>query len=97
MYPAATQIYTYCHPLSLHVALPIFGDLVSIATGVEEWEAAIARLLQPGADAAERRVARQAEARRHGWNVIVERIARELVRRLDLPEDRKSTRLNSSH
>ena len=69
-------------------ALAGFGDLVSIATGVEEWEATIALLLQPGADSAERRAARQAEARRHDWNAIVDRIARELVQRLDLPEPR---------
>ena len=67
-------------------ALAGLGDLVPVATGVEEWEAAIERLLEPGADAAEQRAARQAEARRHDWNVIVDELARTLARRLDLPE-----------
>ena len=69
-------------------ALAGFGDLVPVARGVEEWEATIERALEPGADSAERRAARQAEARRHDWNVIVDRIARELARRLRLPEPR---------
>lgn len=67
-------------------ALAGFGQLVPVATGVEEWESAIARLLEPGADTAERRAERQAEAHRHDWNVIVDEIARALGRRLDLSE-----------
>lgn len=67
-------------------ALAGLGDLVPVATGVAEWEAAIARLLEPGADSAERRAARQAEARRHDWDEIVHELASVLARRLGLPE-----------
>jgi glycosyltransferase involved in cell wall biosynthesis len=69
-------------------ALAGFGDLIPVATGVDGWEKTIARLLEPGADSAERRGARQAEARRHDWNVIVDEIARSLVQRLGLAEAR---------
>jgi glycosyltransferase involved in cell wall biosynthesis len=76
---------------ALSIPLPSLaglGQLVPVATGVEEWESAIARLLEPGADTAERREERQAEARRHDWNVIVDEIAHALLRRLDLPAPR---------
>lgn len=58
------------------------SPLVATAAGVEEWEAAIVRDLGPDADLPERRAARQAEALRHDWNVIVDELARVLVRRL---------------
>ncbi len=69
-------------------ALASLDNLVSVATGVEEWERTIEHLLQPGSDSPARRALRQAEARRHDWDVIVDEIARSLARRLELPERR---------
>jgi hypothetical protein len=69
-------------------ALAGFGDLVPVASGVDEWERTIERLLAPGGDSTEQRGRRKAVARRHDWNVIVEDIARSLAQRLDLPEPR---------
>jgi glycosyltransferase involved in cell wall biosynthesis len=69
-------------------ALAGFGDLIPVATDVDGWERAIERLLEPGNDTAARSELRQAEARRHDWNVIVDEIARSLARRLDLAERR---------
>jgi glycosyltransferase involved in cell wall biosynthesis len=69
-------------------ALSGFGDLIPVATGVDEWERTIGRLLQPESDTPERSGLRRAEARRHDWNVIVDEIARSLAQRLALPERR---------
>jgi hypothetical protein len=69
-------------------ALSGFGDLIPVATGVDEWELTIERLLQPESDTPERSGLRRAEARRHDWNVIVDEIARSLAQRLALPERR---------
>lgn len=69
-------------------ALAGLGDLVSVATSVEEWERTIERLLEPGNDTPARSGLRQAEAKRHDWDVIVDEIARSLAQRLELPERR---------
>ena len=69
-------------------ALAGFGDLVPVATSVDEWERTIERLLEPGNDTPTRSELRQAEARRHDWDVIVDEIARSLAERLELPERR---------
>lgn len=69
-------------------ALAGFGDLVHVATDVEEWERAVNQLLATDDESAAQSELRQAEARRHDWNVIVDEIARTLARRLDLPERR---------
>jgi len=92
----------YIFPLKLYeylaggrptVSMPIpalagLGDLVSVATEVEEWEQTIERLLLPEADTPARRELRQEEARRHDWNVIVDEIARSLAQRLELADPR---------
>jgi hypothetical protein len=69
-------------------ALAGFGDLVPVATSVDEWERTIEQLLAPGGDSAAQGGRRRAVARRHDWNVIVDEIARSLARRLDLAEPR---------
>lgn len=63
-------------------ALVDAGDLVTVASGVDEWEAALARELEPAANTTARRAARQAEARANDWNGIVRRIARLIEQRL---------------
>lgn len=86
----------YIYPLKLHeylasgrpaVSAPIpaiaeVRSLVRVAHGVEEWEQAIAQELAPGADTPARRAARQAMARRHDWDSIVDEIARLITDRL---------------
>jgi hypothetical protein len=69
-------------------ALAGFGDLVPVASSVDDWERTIGQLLAPGVDDAAQRSRRRAVARRHDWNVIVDDIARSLAQRLDLPEPR---------
>jgi glycosyltransferase involved in cell wall biosynthesis len=91
IFPLKLYEYLAAGRPTLSIPLPAlagFGELVRVAMGVEEWEAAIKQLLEPGADTAEQRVARQVEARRHDWNVIVDELARVLARRLDLPVPR---------
>jgi glycosyltransferase involved in cell wall biosynthesis len=86
----------YIYPLKLHeylasgrpaVSVPIpavaeVQDVVTVADGVEEWEQAIARELAPGADTPARRAARQAVARRHDWDTIVDQIAQLIIERM---------------
>jgi hypothetical protein len=67
-------------------ALAGFGDLVSVASSVEDWEQTIRRLVEPGSDSPARAELRRAEAKRHDWDVIVDEIARSLAQRLELPE-----------
>lgn len=92
----------YIFPLKLYeylaggrptVSVPIpalagFGDLISIAGSVAEWERIIEQLVGPGGDDTRRGALRRAEARRHDWDVIVDEIARSLARTLSLPERR---------
>jgi len=86
----------YIYPLKLHeylasgrptVSVPIpavaeVQNLVTVADGVDEWEQAIARELAPGADTSARRAARQAMARQHDWNTIVDQIAQLITERM---------------
>jgi hypothetical protein len=51
-------------------------QLVEVATGADEWDAAIAQQLVPTAMTQERRGLRQAEARRHDWSRIADHITR---------------------
>lgn len=60
-------------------ALPQGSGLVRVARGVAEWEEALETALQPAADAAPLVAARRAEARRHDWSAIVDRIAGEIT------------------
>lgn len=88
--PYKVNDYTkYIYPLKLHeylasgrpvvsVPLPALRGsehLVDIASGVTEWEQAIRRQLEPAAMDAEHQRVRRAEARRHDWSVIADRIA----------------------
>lgn len=88
--PYRMNDYTkYIYPLKLHeylatgrpvvsVPLPALRGcehLVEIATGVTGWEQAIQRQLERSAMDVERQRARRAEARRHDWSVIADRIA----------------------
>src|SRR3546814_19350130 len=85
---ATTEIYTYCHTLSLHDALPIYvvdaSEAASIITsfklqtGIPLTRAEAAATPTPRAPAASARRAAQIES-------------------AAAPRDRKSTRLNSSH
>src|SRR3546814_16299380 len=87
-YSATTGIYTYCHTLSLHDALPIYG----LARGFEA--------VLPDAQHQERpKQCRQKLLRRDRAELA--RLDPALQESADEPhaaaEDRKSTRLNSSH
>lgn len=88
--PYRVNDYTkYIYPLKLHeylasgqpvVTVPLpavagMDGLVATAAGAEAWDAAIARQLEPAAMGAELRGLRQAEARRHDWSAIADRIA----------------------
>ncbi len=89
--PYRVNDYTkYIYPLKLHeylasgrpvVTVPLpalrgLEQLVEVATGADEWDAAIAQQLVPTAMTQERRGLRQAEARRHDWSRIADHITR---------------------
>ena len=93
--PYVIDGYTkYIYPLKLHeylaagrpiVATPIralldFGDVITLATTVEEWSAALTATLAAGADPAAEAQRREV-ARAHDWDGLVKQIA-ELVREL---------------
>jgi glycosyltransferase involved in cell wall biosynthesis len=79
----------YIYPLKLHeylatgqpiVSSPIqsvlrFSDTVRLARTAEEWEAAIAQSLAPGARSAEAIAGRRKVAAEHDWDLLVGRIA----------------------
>lgn len=92
--PYRRTAYTrYIYPLKLHESLATgrptvgtrirtledFADVVTLADTPAEWSAAITEALTPAANSAARRDARQAVARRHDWNILVERIAAEIA------------------
>ena len=94
MMPYRVTPYTDCiYPLKLHAYLasgkpvvgnPIrtlreFSDLVELATGVDEWSEALARVLLFDSDCHERAAERIAEARRHDWNCIAYQVARAIA------------------
>lgn len=99
----ATAYTAYIYPLKLHEylatgrpvvgtripALEEFDGLVRLADGAAEWSRAIAASLEPDASSPERCAARQAEARRHDWDLLVSRIA-------DCMEQRLAERLAGS-
>ena len=83
----------YIYPLKLHEYLasgtPVVGTrirslesflrVVTLAETPEEWSAAITRELEPALASAERRATRQATAKEHDWNTLVEGIARTMA------------------
>ena len=95
--PYRRTFYTdQIYPLKLHeylasgtpaVGTPIrtlqgFSDHVMLAEGCEEWSTSLRLALRPEARSADRRAARQAVARQHDWNLIVEVIARTIAFRV---------------
>ena len=96
--PYVADDYTrYIYPLKLHEylaggrpvvgtrlpALEPFGDLISLAETEADWVAAIDELLQPSASDVERRAARQAVAKEHDWEGLVDGIATAMLRLID--------------
>src|SRR3546814_14392004 len=96
-YPATTEIYTYCHTLSLHDALPIYPlarlglwpqRRFGMPAGIEQH--------QHGADAMTVRHRQEGvDARQEGRRVVQPQQVVQIDP--DAVQDRKSTRLNSSH
>lgn len=78
----------YIYPLKLHeylatgrpvVATPIpalqpFGDVLTLAATVDEWQLGIRAALAPAADTARERERRQAVAAAYDWDALVDRI-----------------------
>jgi len=88
--PYAVNGYTDCiYPLKLHeylatgkpvVATPIrtlkdFSEVVSLASGTDEWVSAIQAGLSEGAQSGARASARQAVAARHDWSLLAGKTA----------------------
>jgi glycosyltransferase involved in cell wall biosynthesis len=95
--PYRLDDYTkYIYPLKLHEYLasgrPVVGthipsieafeDTVLLADGPEEWSSAIERALSPDENTYARCEARRRIARMHDWDVLVEKIAITIARRL---------------
>ncbi len=86
----------FIYPLKLHeylasgrpvVGSPIcslqeFAHLISLAYTVDDWSAALNAALNPSADSAERRSARQAAAQQHDWHLLVSKIATAMIQQL---------------
>src|SRR3546814_11678236 len=86
---ATTEIYTYCHTLSLHDALPI-SDVVSAHRMPEE-------MLAYGREAAERGLSVIVAGAGGAAHLPGMLAAVTPLPVIGVPVDRKSTRLNSSH
>src|SRR3546814_13993155 len=82
---ATTEIYTYCHTLSLHDALPIFGNGKDRTRRFGHGADRVEGGEPPANTPAERTLCGVF----HGWE--------DLRRGVEPDADRKSTRLNSSH
>jgi glycosyltransferase involved in cell wall biosynthesis len=95
--PYRMDDYTkYIYPLKLHeylasgqpvVSTPIrsveeFGQVVTLATNLQEWSRAIVRALSPEENNDTRRAERQRFAREHDWETLVGRIANTISTRL---------------
>ena len=113
--PYKVDGYTkYIYPLKLHeylasgnpvVGSPIpslqaFKEVVLLANGAHEWSSMLTRALSPQENTNERRTARQQVAARYDWDLLVEKLASTLARRLGLafPDavDSHSQHLNRS-
>ena len=95
--PYRVDDYTrYIYPLKMHEYLasgkPVvsaaicsveeFGEVIAIAKTPEEWSSAIARALSSEENAPSRCAQRQRVAREHDWDLLVDRIASTIARRL---------------
>lgn len=95
--PYVRDGYTkYIYPLKLHeylaggkpvVGTPIpslepFHDSIRLAESADQWSLALRESLGALANTEEARIARQAVARSHDWNALVEQIASTIVERL---------------
>jgi glycosyltransferase involved in cell wall biosynthesis len=88
----------YIYPLKLHeylasgnpvVSSPIpslqeFKEVLLLANGPHEWSSMLTRALSSQENTSERRAARQLVAARYEWDLLVEKLARTLARRLGL-------------
>ena len=101
--PYRVNAYTNCiYPLKLHeynaAGIPAVGSrirtlleydgVVSLATRVDEWSAAIEAALGPESCKPEAVAARRAVAKDHDWNQIAQRIAATIEDGLARPADR---------
>jgi len=99
--PYDVDDYTkYIYPLKLHeylaAGLPTVGtdirtlrefrDVVCIATGVDEWSAALQSALEDQARTPDAVAARRRVARAHDWDVLVHHLAMELARRFGIAD-----------
>jgi len=95
--PYRIDDYTkYIYPLKLHEYLasgqPVvaahiqsieeFKNVLTVVDRMGGWPAAIEDALAPAANSPERRRARQAVARLHDWNLLVDRMAKTMAARL---------------
>jgi len=95
--PYALNVYTnYIYPLKLHeylasgrpvIASPTrllkeFDGVIQLCGTSEQWSAALSTALQPKANSAEARKARQEIAQKHDWDTIVRAIMRIFCRKL---------------
>jgi glycosyltransferase involved in cell wall biosynthesis len=62
-----------------------FGDVVGLATGVDEWETALAAALQPQAAAIDAVARRRKIAAQYDWDVLVDRVAELFLNGLSAP------------
>jgi glycosyltransferase involved in cell wall biosynthesis len=96
--PYRSDDYTkYIYPLKLHEYLasgrPIVGtrirslhefvDAIALVTTPAEWSVAIRNALRAEVNTDEHRMKRQAIARKHDWQILVEEIARTIAQRID--------------
>jgi len=109
--PYQRNDYTkYIYPLKLHEYLasgrPVvgtgirslydFADVIALANSPEQWSMAICNALGSEANAAEQRMKRQAVARKHDWEILVEEIAKTMVMRLGFSDSAVPQELHAS-
>jgi glycosyltransferase involved in cell wall biosynthesis len=73
-----------------------FGHVIQLATGPDEWSAALSKALADanGAGATEATTLRQSVARQHDWNELIFRIAELTAQRLGAQFTRRLTRID---
>ncbi len=96
--PYRSDDYTqYIYPLKLHEYLasgrPVVGtrirslsefeELIALAANQDEWSAALLSALAPEANTPQKSAERQKIAKQHDWDLLVRKIAREMLEHLD--------------